>query len=142
MKLRSLWTRGKFPRLIKRTDIPPDELFASDEERRAVQLRQWLFDKPVNFQFFGQLVFMPVAWLLVQFWPPYHNAFVVTDWIADILPTSVFGILTVTQAQLDEVGARLPRAAYIHFIVEQIPHCAKSDLALRCATSSSKVTED
>lgn len=120
MTMCSLWTRRNFPRLIKRTDIPPDELFASDEERRAVQLSRWLFGKPTSFLFVGQLVFMPVAWLLVQFWPPYHNAFVVTDWIADILPTSVFGILTVTQAQLDEVGARLPRAAYIHFIVEQI----------------------
>jgi hypothetical protein len=120
MKLRSLWPRQKMPRLVKRTDIPPDELFASDEERRAVTLGFWLFRKPANFLFCGQMVFMPVAWLLIQFWPPYHHAFIVTDWIAARLPTSVFGILTVTQAQLDAVGARLPRAAYIHFIVEQI----------------------
>ena len=44
----------------------------------------------------------------------------VTDWIASVLPHSIFGVLTVTQAQLDAVGATLPRAAYIHFIVEQI----------------------
>ena len=64
MKMCSLWTRRKFPRLIKRTDIPPDELFASDEERRAVQLSRWLFGKPTSFLFGGQLAFMPVAWLL------------------------------------------------------------------------------
>ena len=79
-----------------------------------------MFGKPTNFLFVGHLVFMPVAWLLIQTWPPYHHAFAVTDWIADRLPTIVFGILTVTQAQFDEAGARLPRAAYIHFIVEQL----------------------
>ena len=120
VKIRAFWKRGPPLRLIKRTDIPPDELFASDEERRAIKLRKWLFEKPVNFLFVGHLVFMPVAWLLIQTWPPYHHAFAVTDWIADRLPTSVFGILTVTEAQLDEVGARLPRAAYVHFIVEQL----------------------
>ncbi|MEX0502315.1 hypothetical protein AB3X55_01810 [Alphaproteobacteria bacterium LSUCC0719] len=120
MTIRAFWKRGPPLRLIKRTDIPPDELFTSDEVRRAVEFRNCFFVRPSNILFYGHLVFMPVAWLLIQTWPPYHHAFVVTDWIADRLPSSVFGILTVTQAQLDEVGARLPRAAYIHFIVEQI----------------------
>lgn len=120
MTIRAFWKRGPPLRLIKRTDIPPDELFTSDEVRRAVRLFRWLYGYSISFLFYGHLVFMPVAWLLIQTWPPYHHAFVVTDWIADRLPSTVFGILTVTQAQLDEVGARLPRAAYIHFIVEQI----------------------
>lgn len=31
-----------------------------------------------------------------------------------------FGVLAVTQEQLNNVGATLPRAAYIHFIVPQL----------------------
>ena len=63
---------------------------------------------------------MSVAYLLVMFWPPYQQAFIVTNWIADILPHSIFGVLAVTQEQLNNVGATLPRAAYIHFIVPQL----------------------
>jgi hypothetical protein len=50
----------------------------------------------------------------------YQQAFIVTNWIADILPHSIFGVLAVTQEQLNNVGATLPRAAYIHFIVPQL----------------------
>ena len=63
---------------------------------------------------------MSVVYLLVMFWPPYQKAFIVTNCIFDILPHSIFGVLAVTQEQLNNVGATLPRAACIHFIVPQL----------------------
>jgi len=112
--------RSPVVKLIKREGGPPDLASLPAAEREAVIWFKWLGLKPAEYLFWGHLAFMPLAWLLIVFWPPYHNVFVVTDWIADILPHRIFGVLTVTQAQLDGVGARLPRAAYVHFIVEQI----------------------
>lgn len=92
----------------KLATLPPEE--------RAVAL---MF-KSIEYLVFLQLAFMAIAYFLVLLWPPYHAAFAITNWIADIMPHSIFGVLTVTQAELDAVGATLPREAYIHFVVEQI----------------------
>ena len=102
-------------RLIKRAGGTPSLASLPANERAAV-----LWFKPIEYLFWGHLVFMPVAYILILFWPPYHHAFMLTDWIADMLPHRIFGILTVTQEQLDAAGATLPRPAYIHFIIEQI----------------------
>ncbi|MDB3891792.1 hypothetical protein N9368_01620 [Alphaproteobacteria bacterium] len=107
-------------RLIKRDGGPPSPATLPANERKALFWFTWLGAKPIVYVFWGHGVFMSVAYLLVMFWPPYQQAFFVTNWIADILPHSIFGILTVTQEQLDNVGAALPRAAYIHFIVPQL----------------------
>ena len=48
------------------------------------------------------------------------KAFVVTNWIVDILPNSVFGVLALTQERFNNVGATPTRTAYIHFIVPQL----------------------
>jgi hypothetical protein len=74
----------------------------------------------VTIAIYGHAVFMSAVYFLVMFWPPYQQAFIVTNWIVDILPHSIFGVLAVTQEQLNNVGATLPRAAYIHFIVPQL----------------------
>ncbi|WP_438997433.1 hypothetical protein, partial [Candidatus Puniceispirillum sp.] len=99
-------------RLVKREGGVPDLASLPAGERQAV-----LWFKPIEYLSWGHLVFMPVAYILILFWSPYHHAFIVTDWIANMLPHRIFGILTVTQEQLDHAGATLPRAAYIHFIV-------------------------
>ena len=71
------------------------------------------------FAIYGHAVFMSVAHLLVMLWSPYQQAFIVTNWIADILQDSIFGVLAVTPEQMISVRGTLPRAAYIHFIVPQ-----------------------
>ena len=74
----------------------------------------------MTFAIYGHAVFVSVVYFLVMFWPPYQQAFIVTNWIADILPHSIFAALAVTQELLNNVGATLPRAAYIYFIVPQL----------------------
>ena len=74
----------------------------------------------MTFAIYGHAVLLSVVYFLVMFWPPYQQAYIVTNWIADILPHSIFGVLAVTQEQLNNVGATLPRAAYIYFIVTQL----------------------
>ena len=106
--------------LIKRKGGPPSPKTLPANERKALFWHKWLGSNLVIFAIFGHAVFMSVAYLLVMFWPPYQQAFIVTNWIADILPHSIFGVLAVTQEQLNNVGATLPRAAYIHFIVPQL----------------------
>ena len=106
--------------LIKRKGGPPSPKTLPANERKALFWHKWLGSSLVTFAIFGHAAFMSVAYLLVMFWPPYQQAFIVTNWIADILPHSIFGVLAVTQEQLNNVGATLPRAAYIHFIVPQL----------------------
>ena len=106
--------------LIKRKGGPPSPKTLPANERKALFWHKWLGSNLVIFAIFGHAVFMSVAYLLAMFWPPYQQAFIVTNWIADILPHSIFGVLAVTQEQLNNVGATLPRAAYIHFIVPQL----------------------
>jgi hypothetical protein len=106
--------------LIKRKGGPPSPKTLPANERKALFWHKWLGSNLVTFAIFGHAAFMSVAYLLVMFWPPYQQAFIVTNWIADILPHSIFGVLAVTQEQLNNVGATLPRAAYIHFIVPQL----------------------
>ena len=107
-------------RLIKRKDGPPSPKTLPANERKALFWHKWLGLNLVTFAIYGHAVFMSVAYLLVMLWPPYRQAFIVTNWIADILPHSIFGVLAVTQEQLNSVGGTLPRAAYIHFIVPQL----------------------
>ena len=106
--------------LIKRKGGPPSPKTLPANERKALFWHKWLGSNLVTFAIFGHAAFMSVAYLLVMFWPPYQQAFIVTNWIADILPHSIFGVLAVTQEELNNVGATLPRAAYIHFIVPQL----------------------
>ena len=106
--------------LIKRKGGPPSPKTLPANERKALFWHKWLGSSLVTFAIFGHAAFMSVAYLLVMFWPPYQQAFIVTNWIVDILPRSIFGVLAVTQEQLNNVGATLPRAAYIHFIVPQL----------------------
>ena len=106
--------------LIKRKGGPPSPKTLPANERKALFWHKWLGSSLVTFAIFGHAAFISVAYLLVMFWPPYQQAFIVTNWIADILPHSIFGVLAVTQEQLNNVGATLPRAAYIHFIVPQL----------------------
>ena len=106
--------------LIKRKGGPPSPKTLPTNERKALFWHKWLGSSLVTFAIFGHAAFISVAYLLVMFWPPYQQAFIVTNWIADILPHSIFGVLAVTQEQLNNVGATLPRAAYIHFIVPQL----------------------
>jgi hypothetical protein len=47
----------------------------------------------VTIAIYGHAVFMLAVYFLVMFWPPYQQAFIVTNWIADILPHSIFGVL-------------------------------------------------
>lgn len=106
--------------LIKRKGGPPSPKTLPANERKALFWHKWLGSSLVTFAIYGHAVFMSVVYFLVMFWPPYQQAFIVTNWIVDILPHSIFGVLAVTQEQLNNVGATLPRAAYIHFIVPQL----------------------
>ena len=116
----SLFKKTPTMHLIKRDGGPPSPATLPANERKALFWFTWLGAKPIVYVFWGQAVFMPVAYLLVMFWPPYQKAFIVTNWIANILPHSIFGVLAVTQEQLNNVGATLPRAVCIHFIVPQL----------------------
>ena len=93
--------------LIKRKGGPPSPKTLPANERKALFWHKWLGSNLVTFAIFGHAAFMSVAYLLVMFWPPYQQAFIVTNWIADILPHSIFGVLAVTQEQLNNVGATL-----------------------------------
>ena len=106
--------------LIKRKGGPPSPKTLPANERKALFWHKWLGSSLVTFAIYGHAVFMSVVYFLVMFWPPYQQAFIVTNWIVDILPHSIFGVLAVTPEQLNNVGATLPRAAYIHFIVPQL----------------------
>jgi uncharacterized membrane protein (DUF485 family) len=67
----------------------------SANERKALFWYKWLGSSLVTFAFYGHAVFMFVVYLLVMFWPPYQKAFIVTNWIANILQHSIFGVLAV-----------------------------------------------
>ena len=99
---------------------PPSPKTLPANERKALLWYKWLGLIPMAFAIYGHAVFMSMAHLLVMLWPPYQQAFIVTNWIADILPHGIFGVLAVTQKQLISVGGTLTRAAYIHFIVPQL----------------------
>ena len=85
--------------LIMRAGGRPKLATLPPEERAAVRMF-----KPIEYLFYLQLAFMTIAYFLVLLWPPYHAAFAITNWIADIMPHSIFGVLTVTQAELDEIS--------------------------------------
>ena len=106
--------------LIKSKGGPPSPKTLPANERKALLWYKWLGLIPMAFAIYGHAVFMSMAHLLVMLWPPYQQAFIVTNWIADILPHGIFGVLAVTQKQLISVGGTLTRAAYIHFIVPQL----------------------
>ena len=106
--------------LIKRKCDPSSPKTLPANELKALFWYKWLVSSLLTFAIYGHAVFMSVAYLLVMFWPPYQQAFIVTNWIANILPHSIFGVLAVTQEQLNTVGATLTRAAHIHFIVPQL----------------------
>ena len=82
--------------LIKRKGGPPSPKTLTANERKAKFWHKWLRSSLVTFAIYGHAVFMSVAYLLVMFWPPYQQAFIVTNWIADILAHSIFGVLAVT----------------------------------------------
>ena len=81
--------------LIKRKGGPPSPKTLPANERKALFWHKWLGSNLVTFAIFGHAAFMSVAYLLVMFWPPYQQAFIVTNWIADILPHSIFGVLAI-----------------------------------------------
>ena len=116
----SLFKKTPTVHLIKRKGGPSLPKTLPANERKSLFLYKWLGLMPMAFALYGRPVFMSLVYLLVMLWPPYQQAFIVTNWIADILPHSIFSVLAVTQEQLNNVGATIPRATYIHFIVPQL----------------------
>ena len=105
-------------RLIRRSNIAKGTEFVSDGQRRVIRMYTHL--GPCMKIFWVHLLYFPVAVLLIHLSPPFHELFFATDKIADILPHRIFGILSVSQDELDAIGVALPRSAIIHLIVEQI----------------------
>ena len=82
--------------LIKSKGGPPSPKTLPANERKALFWYKWLGLIPMAFAIYGHAVFMSMAHLLVMLWPPYQQAFIVTNWIADILPHGIFGGNTET----------------------------------------------
>ena len=77
--------------LIKRKGGPPSPKTLPANERKALFWHKWLGSSLVTFVIYGHAVFMSVVYFLVMLWPPYPQAFIVTNWTADILPHSIVG---------------------------------------------------
>jgi hypothetical protein len=58
-------------------------------ERKALLWYKWLGLMAMAFAICGHAVFMSVAHFLVMLWSPYQQAFIVTNWITDILQHSI-----------------------------------------------------
>lgn len=106
-------------KLVRRAGIVANGIeFTSEKERQFI--RTYTHLGPCTKLFWLHLIYVPAALFLINFWPPFHELLAVTDWIADVLPHQVFGILTISESMIEATGVTLPRSVVVHLIVEQI----------------------
>ena len=88
--------------LIKRKGGPPSPKTLPANERKALFWHKWLGSSLVTFAIYGHAVFMSVVYFLVMFWPPYQQAFIVTNCFADILPHSILEAFWIDSKRLKD----------------------------------------